>query len=111
MQNQSWVSVLEKCLCLNKWKNKRQEDFSVTGQYELLSNYLIIIINVLIQFSYYSPVYPFLRESKVPNFQLLFLMLELHFESPGGIFGGPKVFSSRNPTEFSAVGNFAVYTL
>lgn len=59
----------------------------------------------------YSPVYPFLRESKVVNFQPSFLTLELCFESPGGICGGPKVFSGRNPTEFSAVGNFAVCTL
>ncbi|KAJ7406016.1 hypothetical protein WISP_136240 [Willisornis vidua] len=46
---------------------------------------------------------------KVPYFQLPFLTLEFHFEFSGDICGGPKVFFSRNPTEFSAVGYFAVY--
>jgi len=46
----------------------------------------------------------------MPYFPLPFLTPELHFESPGGIFGGPKVFSSRKSREFSAAGNFAVYT-
>lgn len=44
-------------------------------------------------------------------FQLPFLTLELYFESSGSICGRPKVFSSRNPMEFSAIGSSAVYTL
>lgn len=35
-QKQCLVSVLEMCLCLNKKKNKGQEDCSVIGQYEFL---------------------------------------------------------------------------
>lgn len=44
-------------------------------------------------------------------FQLPFLVPEFSFESPDGICGGPKVFSSRNPPEFSTVGNLTVHVL